>query len=225
MSKKIRIVIVDDIEEVTEYFRGIFAKESDLEVVGTARNVDNALQLIDQLRPDLVLTDIQMEKKDSGIEIVKHVNDHHEGMRTIVLTIHEEDELLFQAYAEGAVDYIVKTSSIVDIINSIRSVHANQLSLRPQVAQKILREFARLKKEKNALISSLNVMTKLTNGQYEILQAVYNGKSYRQIAAERYVKEVTIRTQVNKMLKKFNLKRMKDLVAVMKGLDIFETFK
>jgi len=224
MDKNIRIVIIDDVKEVTSYFRNILSHENDMEVVGEAYSKIEALEIIDQTKPDIVLTDIQMETKETGIEIIKYATENQEGIKTIVLTIHEEDELLFKAYAEGAMDYIIKTSSIVDIISSIRNVYHNKLSLRPEISEKILKEFSRLKKEKNELISTLNLVAKLTNAEYEIIHAVCNGMSYRQIATARFVEEVTVRTQINRIIKKLGVKSMKEAVRAMKKLNIFDTY-
>lgn len=220
----IRIIIVDDSKEVTDYFKRILSNEQDMVVLGEANTKTEALELIDQAKPDIVLTDIQMETEETGIEIARYVKENYAEIKVIVLTIHEEDDLLFKAYAEGTMDYIVKTSSIVDIIMSIRNVHWNKMSLRPEVAKKIIDEFSRLIKQKDHLIHSLNIMAKLTNAEFEILQAVYTGKSYRTIAKERFVEEVTIRTQVNKILKKFNKKKMKDVINLVKEWDVFEIY-
>lgn len=224
VDEKIKIVIVDDSREVTDYFNGILSNEKDMVVLGEANTKEEALALIAEKQPDIVLTDIQMETEETGIEIARYVKETFPDIKIIVLTIHEEDDLLFKAYAEGAMDYIVKTSSIVDIIMSIRNVHWNKMSLRPEVAKKIINEFSRLIKQKDHLIHSLNVMSKLTNAEFEILQAVYKGKSYRTIARERFVEEVTIRTQVNKILKKFHMKRMKDVINLVNQWDVFEIY-
>ena len=224
MNNKIRVIVIDDVEEVTKYFRNIISHENDMEVVGEAHSEKEAVEVIDRVKPDIVLTDIQMETRNTGIKIIKYVSENHKEIKSIVLTIHEEDELLFQAYAEGAMDYIIKTSSIVDIINSIRNVYLNKLSLRPEISEKIHKEFSRLKKQKNEMVSLLNRIAKLTNAEYEILQAVYNGMSYKQIAKSRFVEDVTVRTQVNRIIKKLGVKSMKEAIKVMKKVNIFDTY-
>lgn len=224
MDKKIRVVVIDDVEEVTRYFRNIISHENDMEVVGEAHSEKKAIAVIDRVKPDIVLTDIQMETRNTGISIIKYVSVNHKEIKSIVLTIHEEDGLLFQAYAEGAMDFIIKTSSIVDIIYSIRNVYLNKLSLKPEISEKIHKEFSKLKKQKNEVVSLLHLVAKLTNAEYEIMQAVYNGISYRQIAKTRFVEEVTVRTQVNRIIKKLGVKSMKEAVKQMKYLDIFDTY-
>ncbi len=221
---KIRIVIVDDFEDIRNHFKMILARETDMEVVATASSGAEGYEVVMQHQPDIVLMDVQMETEMAGIETTRKIKEQMDAIKVIVLTIHEEDEILFKAYGAGAIDYIVKTSSIVEILNSIRNVYNNKLSLRPEVAGKIITEFARLQNEQSNLVGTLNVMSKLTNTEFIILKAIYGGKTYQQIAKERFVEEVTIRTQVNKILKKFEKQSMKEVIKALKELRIFDIY-
>lgn len=222
--KKIRVVIADDAEEIRNYFRMILSNESDMEVVRVASNGIEAYETVIESKPDVVLMDIQMETNTAGIDAIRKIKEKLPYVKVIVITIHEEDELLFQAYTAGAMDYIIKTSSIVDIIESIKKVYNNKLSLRPEIAEKILNEFTRLRSQQSRLVDTLNVISKLTNSEFEILKALYNGSSYKQIAEQRFVEEVTVRTQVNKILKKFDARRMKELMRKLNEMNFFNIY-
>ncbi|GAA0179552.1 response regulator transcription factor [Clostridium sediminicola] len=221
---KIKIVIVDDMKNIVDYFKMILNNEPDMEVIGTANSGIEGVKVVKEQKPDVVLMDIQMESRMAGIEAIKLIKEELANVKIIVLTIHQEDELLFAAYSSGAMDYIVKTSSVVKILQSIRNVYNNQLSLRPDIAEKILGEFTRLRNAQSSLIETLNIVSKLTNSEFEILKAVYNGCKYKQIAKQRYVEEITIRGQVNKILKKFQEKKMKDVVKKLKQLNFFDIY-
>jgi DNA-binding NarL/FixJ family response regulator len=221
---KIRIVVVDDIEDIRSYFRMILTRETDMEVVGTASSGEQAVQVVLETEPDIVLMDIEMETETAGIEAIERIREKLPQVKIIVLTIHQEDAVLFRAYGAGAMDYIIKTMSIADILTSIRSAANNQLYMRPEIAEKILGEFTKLQNEKSSLIYTLNIVSKLTATEFEILKAIHRGSTYRDIAAERFVEEVTIRTQVNKILKKFEKDSMKEVVALLKQLKIFEIY-
>lgn len=221
---KIRIVVVDDMEDIRNYFKMISSNEGDMEVVGTASSGEEACKVVLELKPDIVLMDIQMETDMAGINAIQYIKERLEQIKIIVLTIHEEDELIFKAYGAGAMDYIVKTSSIVDIIHSIRNVYHNKFSLRPELTEKILSEFSRLHNEKSSMIYTLNIISLLTNAEYDILKAIYQGQTYKQIAKQRFVEEVTIRTQVNKILKKFDKRSMKEVIRILKELNIIEIY-
>lgn len=221
----IKVLVVDDLRDIRDYFSMILNNEPDIEVVGTASSGKQAIILADKLRPDIILMDIQMESEFAGIQAIESICEKNKNVRIIVLTIHEDDETLYRAYAAGAMDFIVKTSSIVDIINSIKNVYKNKFQLRPEIAEKILDEFTRMKKQQRSLIVTLNVISKLTNAEFDILREVYLGNTYKRIAKKRRVEEVTIRSQANKIIKKFEKRSMKEIVKLLEKLRIFEIYK
>jgi DNA-binding NarL/FixJ family response regulator len=220
-----KILIVDDLINIREYFEMIISNEKDMTVLGTAGSGAEAVRMAEQLSPDIVLMDIQMETNTAGIEAIKKIKRMNEKIKIIVLTIHEEDELLFKAYSAGAKAYIIKTDSVADIITSIRGAFNDTLSLKPQDANKILKEFSRLSNMQDDMMSVIKIVSNLTVSEYEIVKAVYEGKKYRQIAQERFVEEVTIRGHVNKILKKFKKRRMKDVVRLLREFQFFESWK
>ncbi|MBH1940115.1 response regulator transcription factor [Mobilitalea sibirica] len=222
---KIKILVVDDIADIREYFSMILSKEPDMDVVGLASSGVEAIQKARELKPDVILMDIQMETRTAGIDATNAIKSFNPNIRVIILTIHEEDEFLFQAYCAGVMDYIVKTDSITQILNSIRTVYANKLMLRPGVADKIIDEFTRLKTQQESLIYILNIISKLTNSEFEILKCFYEGNSYKTISETRFVSQATIKSQVNSILKKFEMKTMKDVVKLLKQMNFSEIIK
>lgn len=222
---EIKIVIVEDMIDIAEYFSMVLGKEPDFEVVGIAHNGTTGVELVRKTVPDIVLMDIQMEHRFAGIEAIEKIKADLPAVKIIVLTVNEEDEMIFRAFAAGASEYIVKSASVVDIINSIHLVHKNQLSLRPEIASKILDEFSRIKTYQDTLIYTLNIVSKLTTSEFEVLMALHKGKSYHQVATERYVEDVTIRTQVNKILKKFNEHNIKTVIKSLEALRIFDIYE
>ncbi|NLN66362.1 MAG: response regulator transcription factor [Clostridiaceae bacterium] len=220
----IKVFIADDAPEIRSYFQMIMKNEPDMEVVGTASSGKEAVEKVMKLCPDIVLMDIQMENRMAGIEAIEQIREINPNIKSIVLTIHEKDDFLFKAYAAGAADYIIKTRSVVDIINSIRNVMANRLMLRPEVANKLMGEYRRIKEEQGKMKGTLKVMTKLTNTEFEILKLVFNGYSYKTIAQQRFVEETTIRSQVYWILKKFGMQKMKDVIHLLIELNIFDIY-
>lgn len=216
---KIRLLIVDDMKDIREYFQMILSREPDIEVIGMASSGIEAVQKAKELKPDVVLMDIQMETRTAGINATNEIMSFDPEVKIIILTIHEEDEYLFQAYCAGVMDYIVKTDSISQILNSIRTVYSNKLMLRPGVANKIIEEFTRMKTQQDSLIYVLNIVSKLTNSEYEILVSFYEGGTYKSISEARYVSISTIKSQVNSILKKFEMKNMREVVRLLKQLN------
>lgn len=222
---KIRIAIVEDMIDISEYFQMVLGKEADFEVVGVASNGLDGVELVKRTLPDIVLMDIQMEHQFAGIEATEKIKENYPDIKVIMLTVNEDDEMIFRAFTAGASEYIVKSSSVADIINSIHLVHKNQLPLRPEIASKILDEFSRIKTYQDSLIYTLNIVSKLTTAEFEVLYALRHGKSYRQVAEERFVEDVTIRTQVNKILKKFGEHNIKTVIKSLENLKIFDIYE
>jgi len=216
--EKIRVMIVDDMADIREYFSGALSKENDFEIIGQASSGAQSVIMAGELKPDVILMDILMETPTAGLDAVEKILEKDPNIRVIILTIHEDDSLLFSAYCAGVMDYILKTDSIKNIVEAIRNVYGNQMMLRPNVAKKIVDEFTRMKTQQESLLFTYNVMSKLTNSEFEILCQVYQGSKYKEIASTRFVSIVTIKSQVNSILHKFNAKSMKDVVSMLKRM-------
>ena len=215
----IRLVIVDDMPDIRNYLAEELAAASEqFSVVGAAEDGTEAVKLVDSLLPDVVLMDIQMKTRTEGIYAIRIIHERHPDIKCIALTIHEDDELIFQAYLAGAADYIIKTRSIDTIKNSILAVVNNRLLLRPEVGQRLIQEYQRVQNQENRMKETMQVMLKINTTEYEILRMACAGMSYKQMARERYVEETTIRSQINHILKKFQKNRMKDVVTLLNEL-------
>lgn len=223
--EKIKIIIVEDMIDIAEYFQLVLGNESDFEILGVAHSGIEGIELAIHTVPDIVLMDIQLEHQFAGIEATEKIKEELPGTKVIMLTVNEDDEMIYRAFASGASEYIVKSSSVADIINSIHLVYKNQLPLRPEIASKILDEFSRIKSYQDSLIYTLNIVSKLTTAEFEVLSALKQGKTYRQIADERFVEDVTIRTQVNKILKKFGEHNIKTVIKNLSDLKIFDIYE
>jgi DNA-binding NarL/FixJ family response regulator len=221
---KIKIVVCDDMKQIRDYFSMIIESEQDMELVGVASSATEVVKLVKETQPDIALVDIQMESEDSGILATEQIKMEFPDVKVVIITIHEEDELIFRAYGAGAVDYILKTSSVTEILNSIRNVYKDEFFIRPFVTQKIMGEFTRLQNEKDSLMYTVMIMTKLTNAEIEILKAIYNGSTRKEIALQRSVEVVTIDTQIGNILKKFGYKNSKELIKTLRQLKVFELF-
>ena len=221
----INLLIVDDVQEIRDYFHLILSKETGFTILGTADSGRLAIQLAKELKPDIILMDIMMESNTAGIEALEEILKENPEIKVIMLTMDETDKMLFQAFSKGAQDYLTKDSSITQVIQSIKDVYNNTLALRPSITRKIQGEFKRLINEKEHLIDTLNIFSRLTTSEFDIILACSQGLKYRQIAKERFVEEVTIRTHVNNILKKFHKRRMKEVIKLMEETDILTIYK
>lgn len=220
--EKITVLVVDDNTEIREYFISILNHESDIEVVGSASSGVDAIKAADQFRPNIILMDIQMETRTAGIDAARQIIKKWPDTKVIILSILEDDDLLFQAYCAGVMDYIVKTDSITQILESVRQAYNNQLILRPKYAEKIIEELNKVKEQQASLLYSVNILTKLSNSEFEILKSMYQGSSYKQISEERYVSTVTIKSQIHSILKKFGMRSMKEVIKKLDEIQFTE---
>ncbi len=216
---KIKIAIADDNDEIRDYFGSIISHEQDMEVVGKVSSGKEIIQFVEDNKVDIILMDIQMETRTAGISASLQILKKHNDIKIIILTILEDDDLLFQAYCAGVMDYIIKTDSISQVLTSIRNVHKNQLVLRPQYAEKIIDELNHVKEQQKSMLLFMNVLSKLSNSEFEILKSLYQGMSYKQISEQRYVSVVTVKSQVHSILKKFRLRTIKDVIKELQLID------
>lgn len=226
MSDKalIRIVIAEDMEPIREHFKAILNYEKDIRVLDAVENGRQAVESVERNLPDILLVDIQMESARDGIDAIRTITSSGYATKCVILTIHKEDELIFEAFEAGAVDYILKDASSVDIINAVRKAYNNEVSLHPEIASKLRNEFARMKREQNSLIYTLNILYNLTQTELEILKLSLKGYKQSDIARMRFVEPTTIRTHISNIIKKFEKRNMKEVVMVIKQLKIMELF-
>ena len=219
--EKIKVMIVDDFTQIVDCFKMAISRESDMVVVATANSGKEAVKKAADTNPDVILMDISMEYELAGVDAIKTIKESGLKSKIIVITVNENDMVTFNAYVAGAVDYISKNASIVEIITAIHNAYNNKLSIKYDVAEQIIDKINQLTNERNSLLWVVNIIAKLTTSEHEVLKLLCEGFSYKQIAQMRYVEYVTIHSQANSILKKFELKKMKEVVKLVKTLNLF----
>lgn len=224
MYDLIRVIVAEDLDLLREHFAATINRQPDLETVATASNGQQAIQLAKELTPDLILMDIEMDGKHDGINAAKQILAVNPAIKIVFLTVHEDDETVFNAFENGAVDYVFKSVSGEEIITAIRQAYRGSSPIRPEVASKIRNEFSRIRKHETDIIQSVYLISQLTTSERDILNLLLQGKRPAEIAASRQVELTTIKSQINLLLKKFNKKRTKEVVKLIKELNLNEIF-
>lgn len=224
MSSPIRILIADDMMPIREYLRMVIGHEPGMEIVRTVETGAEAVECALETRPDVILMDLEMESRWAGVEAIRRIMAELPQTRCVVLTHFSDDSTVYAAFEAGAVDYVIKNSSVNEILEAIRGAAADCCPIRPQVARKILEEFRILRCERAALVNTLNIVYKLTPTELSFLKLLAEGKSRQEIAAIRHVEPSTIRTHVGNILKKFDEKSVADVVNRLRTLGIFDIF-
>jgi NarL family two-component system response regulator LiaR len=197
MSDPIGVLIADDHAIVRKGIRALLATESDIEVVGEARDGREAIAQAEELCPDVVLMDLVMPEVD-GLEAIRHITRHQPEVRILVLTSFAGVEKIFPAIEAGALGYLLKDSHPGELVQAIREVHRGNASLHPAVARKLLAKVCQPKGQRE-------VADSLTEREMAVLQLVAQGQSNRDIAGELAISEATVRTHVSHVLAKLEL--------------------
>lgn len=197
----IRVLIVDDQRLVRSGIRAILEDESDMEVVGEAGDGSHAANIVDEVRPDVVLMDIRMPGVD-GLEGTRRILARS-ATRVIILTTFDADEYVYDALRAGASGFLLKDSPAGQLVASIRAAAAGDAAIDPTVTRRLLDRFASAARPPNRSPASLS---KLTPRELEVLRLICRGLSNPEIAAELYVEETTVKTHVGRILTKLGLR-------------------
>lgn len=212
MGDLIKVLVVDDHPVVRKGIRSLLAEEEDIQVVGEAVNGLEAIALLKQVKPDVILMDLVMPEMN-GIEAIQETVKLIPDARILVMTSFAADDKVFPSIKAGALGYLLKDSDPEDLIRMIRQVHRGELSIHPSIARKVIQELNRPAQE--PLTPSL-----LTEREVEILQLLAKGVENKEIARLLFVREATVRTHVSNILGKLQLANrvQATLYALKKGI-------
>lgn len=212
MSETIRILIADDHAIVREGLRALFATEPGMELVAEACDGVEAVDKARALKPDVILLDMMMPRKD-GLGAIHDIIRENPDARILVLTSFAEDDKVFPAIKAGALGYLLKDSSPQELLQAVRSVYQGEASLHPAIARKLMREL-------NQPPSLPPTTDPLTEREVEVLRHVAQGLSNDEIAEKLVVSERTVRTHVSHILDKLHLanRTQMALYAVREGI-------
>ncbi|MGE5530056.1 MAG: response regulator [Patescibacteria group bacterium] len=224
MAERIRVLVADDMQPIREYLALVLGHEADMEVVAAVGTGAEAVRRAREDRPDVALMDLEMETQRAGVEAIRVLAAEDPGVRCVVLTHFEDDETVFAAFEAGAVDYVLKNASTAEILEAVRAAARNMSPIRPVVARLIREEFRALRKEVAGMSATLNVAYRLTPTELSILRLMAEGRTQTEIAALRGVEASTVRTHAVNILRKFNAATIKEIVARLRRLGIFEIF-
>jgi NarL family two-component system response regulator LiaR len=209
---RIRVLVVDDHAIVRKGICALLATEQEIEVVGEAKEGQEAVSKTLRLRPEVVLMDLVMPGMD-GLEAIRHILAGQPEVRILVLTSFAGDDKVFAAIRAGALGYLLKDSGPEDLVRAIKQVHSGQSSLHPAIARKLLQEIS------HGSGRAAKAET-LTEREIEVLRLVTKGLSNDEIARQLAISEATVRTHVSNILAKLSLdsRTQAALYALREGL-------
>ena len=211
-TEKIKVMIVDDMVSLCRKYDAVFAQEEDLEVVALAHDGYQAIMKSAVTRPDVILMDIEMESKYAGIAATRQILQEFPAIKIVILTVYEEDEMIYAAFQAGACDYILKTASAAAMVQCVKDAYYEKSILRPQVAKKLRREFKRIKNNEDTLLYTIYLVQLLTDTERDILSALHEGKGAKDICRERFIEPATLKTHIRNIVKKMKCRSIEDVV-------------
>lgn len=222
---KIKVLIADDNEIILKRLSKIINEDKQFEVAGISKSGYEAVMLTALYQPDIILMDIEMEEKDTGIKATKEILKQFPKIKIIILTVYEQDELVYAAFQAGVVDYIIKNANPSEITKAIIDAYYERSPIRPVIAQKIRREFSRVKNTETSFIYYLQIVAQLTASELDLLDLLVQGKTRYDICSIRCVELTTVKSQIHSILKKFQKNNINDVIDIVKELKIFELLK
>jgi DNA-binding NarL/FixJ family response regulator len=195
----IRVVVVDDQAAVREGLVVMLDLLDDVEVVGEAADGAEAGTVVDATRPDVVLMDLRMPRRD-GVEATALIRAAHPSTQVVVLTTYADDEHILTALRAGALGYLTKDAGRVQIAQAVRAAAAGQSTLSADVQQKLVA--AALEPGPAASPPDAALPDGLTTREVEVLKLIAGGLSNREIAARLFVTEATVKSHINRLFAK-----------------------
>lgn len=208
--KRIRILLADDHAVVRQGFKMILGAQPDMEIVGEAGNGHEAIELADQLKPDVIVMDVAMPELN-GIEATRRIGESAPHARVLALSMHKDSVYVREVLRAGARGYLLKDSVAGDLVSAVRSVARGEGYLSPGVSDAVLDDYRK---------HVTNPIDLLSSREREVLQMLAEGKTNKEIATVLNLSVYTIDAHRGRIMEKLNLHSINELVrfAVRNGL-------
>jgi len=197
----INVMLVDDQNLVRKGVRSLLELSEEIEVIAEATDGAEAIRMIPQVAPDVVLLDMRMPGL-SGLDVLRELSQNDTLPPTIILTTFDDDELVLGGIKSGAKGYLLKDVALADLVNAIKTVAEGGSIVKPAVTQRLLKGLENLQND----FSSLDRPDPLTDRETEILRLMAGGYSNKEIASSLGVAEGTVKNHVSNILSKMGVR-------------------
>jgi DNA-binding NarL/FixJ family response regulator len=204
---KRRVLVIDDHPIVREGLAQMINREPDLMVCGDAANMQRALQLIEALRPDILIVDVSLEGPD-GLDLLKHIRTQDPSLPVLILSMHDESIYAERALRAGANGYIMKQEATERVLDALRRILNHEIYVSSRIASKMLQRFvgAPGADKKHSSVDDLS------DRELEVLRLIGAGHGTRQIAEELHLSVKTVETYQAHLKEKLALRNSRELV-------------
>jgi DNA-binding NarL/FixJ family response regulator len=211
----ISLLLVDDQSLVCQGLKAILDQVEDLQVTGTAENGEAAIAQVEALHPDVVLMDVRMPVMN-GLDATQIIRQKFPETKVLVLSTFDDDQYITDSMRAGAQGYLLKDMPIEELAQAIRLAHRGYAQMGPGLMEKLVGNMAELAKSSAQPASTTDTLSdqhlsQLTPREYEVLRLLRFGTTNREIAAQLYISEGTVKTHINHILNRLNLKNRSQL--------------
>ena len=204
MIAPIKTLLVDDQALFREAMHTLLALDSAVEIVAEAASGEEAMRLIAEHRPQVVLMDLRMPLM-CGAEATRRIKAMHPDIRVLVLTTFDQEDDVFDALRAGASGYVLKNTPSAQLVEAIKIVAAGQTYLQPSVATQVVAEFNRLSQSGSLTSEERRLASRLSQREVEILRHLVRGMSNKEIAAALSLTEGTVKNHMTRILEKLQV--------------------
>lgn len=204
----VKTAIVEDIKLIREGLTALINGTSDLICVGSYESCEKLLDELEQKQPDVILMDIKLNGM-SGIKGIKAVKEINPNVNIIMLTVHEDNKNIFEAFMMGASGYLLKTTPPAQIIDSIIDAHNGDSPMNSSIANKVIDLLRLSQSQKNS-----DEKVTLSGREIQILSMISNGAGYKKISDELFISTHTVRYHIRNIYKKLQVGSQSEAVAI-----------
>ncbi len=203
------ICIIEDIPEINEGLVDLLEKDNRFSIIGNFTTAEKAMDEIPQLKPDIVISDINLPVK-SGIDAMKYIKNLFSQIQFIMFTIYEDSDQVFDALKSGASGYILKNTTPSKIIEAIIELSEGGSPMSPSIARKVINTF-------NSNLSSKKVEDLLTHREFEVIELLSKGFLYKEIADQLSISISTVKRHINHIYEKLQVQNKTEAVNKLYG--------
>ncbi len=201
----IKILIADDQELIRDSLRIVLSGNPDFSV-NTAANGIEVVRAVRRDKPDVILMDIRMPEMD-GVQCTQIIKENYPEIKIIILTTFDDDEYIFSALKHGASGYLLKGISADRLIEAIHKVYHGNAMINEDIAGKVVKMFSQMARENAAVITvDEDYIREITESEWKVIGLVSKGLSNKEIAAELFLTEGSVRNYLSSVLKKLDLR-------------------
>jgi two-component system, NarL family, response regulator NreC len=217
MTPVIQVLLAEDHKLVRDGLRALLTRHPDIRIVGEVADGRDAVEALRRHTPDVLLADIRLPGL-SGLELTRIVSEEFPGTRVVILTMHDAEAFVAEAFAHGAMGYVVKEAGADEVVDAIREVAAGRRFLSAALTQQTVSAY--LDRSRERLVGSSDV---LTEREREVLRHSARGLTARQVAAQLGISDRTVETHRRNLMRKLGCHRRSELVLHAVRLGVITT--